>query len=150
MRLQDPLSLGSAYTCSKDLNCKAVTLQILTQLLLNLLNVNGFFEISCKIRQVCIYGIKVYTTQWSRKEYADKVMQLDKLSLSNLVTKPLYLIFNSAEQRLCSYLVSATFWSVIGIIHTNKPHVQRDFYIFSEKKEIFLDQDVSCSRASQK
>lgn len=53
MRIQGPLLLSSAYTCSKDLNYKALTLQILTQLLLNFVNFNRFFELSTKIRQVC-------------------------------------------------------------------------------------------------
>lgn len=53
MRLQGPLLLGSAYTCSKDLNYKALTLQILTQLLLNFMNFNRFFELVSKISQVC-------------------------------------------------------------------------------------------------
>jgi len=52
-RLQGPLLLGSAYTCRKDLSYKALTLQMLTQLLLNFVNFNRFFDLASKIRQVC-------------------------------------------------------------------------------------------------
>lgn len=52
MSFQGPPLLGSAYTCSKDLNYKGLTLQILTQLLLNFVNFNRFFELAGVIRQV--------------------------------------------------------------------------------------------------
>lgn len=52
MSLQGPPLLGSAYTCSKDLNYKGLTLQILPQLLLNFVNFNRSFELAGKIRQV--------------------------------------------------------------------------------------------------
>lgn len=58
-------------------------------------------------------------------------------------------MLNSFEQRLCSYLMSATFWSVTGIIHTKKPLMQRSLYISSVKKKIFLNQTVSWPRTSQ-
>lgn len=51
MSLQGPPWLGSAYTCSKDLNYKGLTLQILPQLLLNFVNLNRFFELAGKVRQ---------------------------------------------------------------------------------------------------
>lgn len=92
MSLQDPPLLGSAYTCSKDLNYKGLTLQILTQLLLNSVNFNRFFELAGKIRQL---GKRqdwslVYNTQGNKKEYVHKDVQLEKLLLCNLVTKLLF------------------------------------------------------------
>lgn len=51
MSLQGPPLLGSAYTCSKDLDYKGLTLQILPQLLLNFVNFNRSFELAGKIRQ---------------------------------------------------------------------------------------------------
>lgn len=48
MSLQGPPLLGSAYTCSKDLNYKGLTLQILPQLLLNSVNFNRFLELAGK------------------------------------------------------------------------------------------------------
>lgn len=52
MSLQGPPLLGSAYTCSKDLNYKGLTLQILPQLLLNSVNFNRFLELAGKVRRV--------------------------------------------------------------------------------------------------
>lgn len=52
MSFQGPPLLGSAYTCSKTLNYKGLTLQILRQLLLNFVNLNRFFELAGKVRQM--------------------------------------------------------------------------------------------------
>lgn len=68
MSLQDPPLLGSAYTCSKDLNYKGLTLQILPQLLLNFVNLNRFFELVGKVRQV----VKGRIESWFRPLRASK------------------------------------------------------------------------------